>query len=310
MSYLGLFGEAALHAFVVFAVAFYLLRDDHRLSRWARDHLTDDPGPVEAYVRAVDNDLNTIFFGNILNAIITGTIGAIVYSLLTLAAPQGVAIPYAALVGLLTGVASLVPVVGMKVVYVPIAAYLFARPLFLVDAPGVLWFPTAFFVVSFVLVDLIPDLVLRPYVSGRNLHVGMVMMAYVLGPLLFGWYGIFLAPLLLVLVVHFARIVLPDLVTGDPVGTPNAPAPAADRVASTGTDATDAPVAESETTAGADRSGDRASHDADAARASDSPPESDGGSRTDDDADADEAAATSDTDGQRKDGDPEDAGGA
>jgi hypothetical protein len=40
------------------------------------------------------------------------------------------------------------------------------------------------------------------------------MIAYTFGPLLFGWYGIFLMPMLLVLVFHFARLVLPELVQG------------------------------------------------------------------------------------------------
>jgi hypothetical protein len=57
--------------------------------------------------------------------------------------------------------------------------------------------------------------VLRPYVSGGSLHVGTVMLAYTLGPLLFGWYGIFLMPMLLVLIVQFVQIVLPELVTGN-----------------------------------------------------------------------------------------------
>jgi hypothetical protein len=65
------------------------------------------------------------------------------------------------------------------------------------------------------------------------------MIAYTFGPLLFGWYGIFLMPMLLVLVFHFARIVLPELVQGrdiqpfaldpavDPVvGQPSLPADA------------------------------------------------------------------------------------
>jgi hypothetical protein len=68
--------------------------------------------------------------------------------------------------------------------------------------------------VTVVIVDLLPDFVLRPYVSGRNLHIGLVMFAYILGPLLFGWYGIFLGPIILVLVFHFARVVLPELLVG------------------------------------------------------------------------------------------------
>jgi predicted PurR-regulated permease PerM len=74
-----------------------------------------------------------------------------------------------------------------------------------------LWFPATFAAVAFFVVDVIPDMVLRPYVSARDLHMGTVMFAYLLGPLLFGWYGIFLGPMLLVIAVRFNRIVLPEL---------------------------------------------------------------------------------------------------
>ncbi|WP_411963739.1 AI-2E family transporter [Haloferax sp. YSMS24] len=208
-------GIGAVHLFIMIAFAFYLLRDGHKLSRWGLSLFADDKGILEAYVRAVDRDFNNIFFGNILNAVLTGTIGVIAYSLLNVAAPLGVKIPAPALVGLLAGIASLIPVVGMKLVYVPVAIYMGAQA-FVVNPPG-LWFVVLFAAVSFVIVDTIPDLVLRPYVSGRSLHVGAVMIAYTFGPLLFGWYGIFLMPMILVLLVNFARLVLPELVTGRPI---------------------------------------------------------------------------------------------
>jgi len=208
-------GTGAVHLFVMLAVAFYLLRDGGRLGRYLV-RFTDQSGIVDAYVLAVDRDLKSIFFGNILNAIVTGTIGVIVYSLLNVFAPDGGSIPAAALVGLIAGVASLVPIVGMKLVYVPVAAFMAVRAV-ANDVTGGLAFVLAFALASLVIVDTIPDLVLRPYVSGRSLHVGAVMIAYTLGPLLFGWYGIFLMPVLLVLVVHFVRIVLPELLAGEPL---------------------------------------------------------------------------------------------
>jgi len=55
------------------------------------------------------------------------------------------------------------------------------------------------------------------YVPGRNLQVGSVMSAYIFGTLLFGWYGIFLGSVLLVLSVHFARVVLPALLDAERV---------------------------------------------------------------------------------------------
>jgi predicted PurR-regulated permease PerM len=210
LKYVGFIGNALLHLFVMLAIAFYLLRDGPRLSRWIDSTFGDDRGVFAEYSRAVDADFASIFFGNILNAIMTGVIGALAYTTLNEVATTTL-IPYPALLGLLTGVASLVPVVGMKLVYVPVTGYLVAQSL-----PGTegLGFAAVFFAVSFVVVDAIPDFVLRPYVSGRNLHIGTVMFAYIFGPLLFGWYGIFLGPIILVLVFHFARIVLPVLFDG------------------------------------------------------------------------------------------------
>lgn len=121
----------------------------------------------------------------------------------------------------------------MKIVYVPVTAYLGVRAAL---GSGAWWFVAVFVVSAFVVVDVIPDLLIRPYVSSGggfslgpfdsdsdeqsrdgSLHTGLLMFAYVLGPFLFGWYGIFLAPMVLVLVVHFVRLVLPELLTGAPV---------------------------------------------------------------------------------------------
>jgi len=213
LGYLGFVGNGLLHLFVMFAFAFYLLRDTERLSEWANDH-SDDRAVLKAYIKAVDRDLQNVFFGNILNAIMTGAIGAISFSVLNLVAPSQLAIPYPALTGLLAGVASLIPVVGMKLVYVPVVGYLGAKAAYLETGFS---FVIMVFLVSLVIVDSIPDFFLRPYVSGRHLHVGMVMFAYILGPLLFGWYGLILGPLILVVLFHFVRMIVPELITGKPI---------------------------------------------------------------------------------------------
>jgi len=213
LRYLGIVGTGLLHLFVMFALAFYLLRDGPRLRSWA-SNLTDDRSVLVAYFAEVDESFDTVFYGNILNAIITGVIGAIVFSLLNLVAPAAVRVPYPALTGLLAGAASLIPIVGMKLVYVPLTLYL----MLLATTSGEgWWFVTMFAIVSLVVVDVIPDLMVRPYVSGGKLHTGALMFAYILGPFIFGWYGIFLGPIILVLVSHFVRIILPELVTGESV---------------------------------------------------------------------------------------------
>jgi predicted PurR-regulated permease PerM len=202
--------NALVHLFIVVAIAFYLLRDGGRLAAWARTRFADDGGVFEAFSTTVDRDLEQIFFGNVVNAVLTGLIGAAAYSALDAVAPAAVSVPVPILLGLLSGAASLVPLVGMKLVYVPATVYLLGRAVS-ADASGVLWFPLVFAAVAFVIVDVIPDIVLRPYVSGRNLHMGMVMFAYIFGPLLFGWYGLFLGPLLLVLVAAVSQELLPAI---------------------------------------------------------------------------------------------------
>ncbi|ESS08161.1 MAG: putative permease [uncultured archaeon A07HN63] len=198
-------GTVAINLFAMVVLAFYLLRDDHRLGRWIAEQFDAEDSIAGEFFHAVDRDLSSIFFGNILNAIVAGTIAVIAYSLLNVVAPAGGAIPAAALVGLLAGVASLIPVVGMKIVYVPVFLYMAVRGVLV--GGGSLWFVLLFGVVSVVIIDLIPDLVLRPYVSGKNVHIGLLMLAYILGPLFFGWYGLFLMPALLVCFIQFARIV-------------------------------------------------------------------------------------------------------
>ncbi|MBX0323479.1 AI-2E family transporter [Halomicroarcula sp. F13] len=232
VNYLGFVGTGLVHVFVMFAVAFYLLRDGPRLAEWAKDFL-DHRGVLDRYFHEVDRSFHKVFYGNILNAIVTGAIGAISFSLVDVVAPAGTAVPYPALTGLLAGAASLIPIIGMKIVYVPMAAYLGVQTAL---GGGEWWFVALFTGVAFVVVDTIPDLLVRPYVSsgksfsiGRfgardsdaevkaGLHTGTLMFAYVLGPFLFGWYGIFLAPMILVFVVQFARFVLPELVEGEPI---------------------------------------------------------------------------------------------
>jgi predicted PurR-regulated permease PerM len=211
--YLGVVGTGLLHLFVMFALAFYLLRDGSRFVEWG-SHLTTDRSVFEEFVVEVDESFDKVFYGNILNALITGVVGAIVFSLLNQVAPAAVNIPYPALTGLLAGGASLIPIVGMKLVYVPMTGYL----ALLAGTSGEgWWFVVVFAAVSFVVVDVIPDLIVRPYVSGGKLHTGALMFAYILGPLIFGWYGIFLGPIILVLVSQFARIILPELATNQPI---------------------------------------------------------------------------------------------
>jgi len=208
----GLLANAALHGFILLAGTYYLLTDGSQLVCWFLDNF-DESGVVESYAVAVDSELSSILFGNILNAFLTGIIGILVFSGYNLVAPEAVTVPFAPLVGALTGAGSLIPVVGMKIVYIPVGAILTGTAI-ASGQSSALGFVVLFLLLAFVVVDTIPDFLIRPYVSGNRTHVGLLMFAYILGPIAFGFYGIFLGPILLVLLTEFFRTIAPYVFTG------------------------------------------------------------------------------------------------
>jgi predicted PurR-regulated permease PerM len=197
-----------LNAFIVVIVTYYLLIDGTRIRSWLLRF--DDDAIIREYLEAVDDELEAVLFGNLLNVIATALIAITVYHGYNAVAPAPVTVPYPTLAGALTGVASLVPVVGMKIVYLPLAV-ITALPSLLGGDQTLLVYVALFLVVVVVVVDTIPDIILRPLLSGKTTHVGLLMLAYTLGPVVLGFYGLFFAPIVLVVGLTFANTALPRL---------------------------------------------------------------------------------------------------
>ncbi|WP_255148979.1 AI-2E family transporter [Halorarius halobius] len=200
-----------LNLFIVLILTYYLLVDGGRIRSWLLRF--DDDAIVRDYLEAVDEELEAVLFGNLLNVIATALIAILAYHGYNVVAPAAAQVPYPTLAGALTGIASLIPVVGMKIVYFPLAV-IAAIPVLLGQGSG-LAYVGGFLVVAVVVVDTIPDLILRPILSGETTHVGLLMLAYTLGPVVLGFYGLFFAPILLVVALTFADTALPRLLGVD-----------------------------------------------------------------------------------------------
>jgi predicted PurR-regulated permease PerM len=185
-----------------------------------------------AYVAAVDEDLESVFFGNLLFAVVMAVVAAVTYLGTNLVAPDGVQVPMVLVLGALTGVASLIPIIVGKVVYVPVVGYLAVQA----TESGALPFVAGTLVVYVLVLDVLPQAFVQPYLSGRQLDMMLLLFAYVVGPIVFGWYGLFLLPVLFVLLLEAVRIVLPELLRG------TSPRPTVQLTTEPGTD----PVAERE----------------------------------------------------------------
>jgi predicted PurR-regulated permease PerM len=202
-----------LNLFVVVIVTYYLLLDGRRMRYWLLRF--DDDAIIREYLEAADEELESVLFGNLLNVIAISLIAIASFTAYNVIAPAPAEVPYPALAGTLTGIASLIPVVGMKIVYLPLTA-IAALPIALGGDQSLLPYIVGFLAVAVVVVDTIPDILLRPILSGENTHVGLLMLAYTLGPVVLGFYGLFFAPILLVVALTFADTALPRLLGAAP----------------------------------------------------------------------------------------------
>lgn len=204
-----LIAASLLNLLIIAVVTYYLLTEGHKARSWLEAF--DDEAIAKGYFEAADKELEEVLFGNLLNVIAIAIIAIVAYMGYNAVAPTAAEVPYPALAGALTGIASLIPVVGMKIVYVPLAGAA-ALPIILDGGdPLMLAYIGVFLAVAVVIVDTIPDLLLRPYLSGEQTHVGLLLLAYIFGPIVFGFYGLFLAPIILVLGLTFAQTALPRL---------------------------------------------------------------------------------------------------
>ena len=210
----GIIANGLLHIALALTLAFYLLRDGDRIRTVFRRIVGSSDTAIYSYMTAVDRDLQTIFFGNVLFVLAVAVLAAIIYQGANFLAPPALQIPIPLVLAALTGVTALIPIVVSKVVYVPLVLYLAYQA----SLSGVsMVIPAGLLVVSFVFLDILPQAFLQPYITGRKLKLGLLLFAYIFGPLLFGWYGLFFLPLLLVLGIQALRIVVVELIHGEPV---------------------------------------------------------------------------------------------
>jgi predicted PurR-regulated permease PerM len=198
--------------FIAFALSFYLQRDGDKLKDIVFRIIDYDRDTIE-YIEVLDKDLKIVFLGNIALALSTGVLGATTFYLITILVPGGEILRYPGLIGFMCGIASLIPVVGMKLVYFPVTVILYIVSFIQNSMPEALVFPTVFFLVGLVIVDFIPDLIARPYLGSLGgVSTSILLFSYIFGPLVFGWYGLFFGPLVFVALYEFVIIILPKII--------------------------------------------------------------------------------------------------
>jgi predicted PurR-regulated permease PerM len=211
---LGAFTATLYNVFLMLLFAFFLLVYDGQLARWFEANVLGTDSMSVNYLRNVDRGLTSVYFGYTLTIFVVIILAAIIYTVFNFLAPGNLAIPSAVLLAVVTGVFTLIPLVGRSIVYAFIVALLSVQAVN--TNPRLLWVPVLFFLLMVLVFDNVVRTYIRPYLSGKQYNMALVMFAYLLGPALFGWYGIFMGPLLMVLIVEFITNVLPQIAAVQP----------------------------------------------------------------------------------------------
>lgn len=201
--------------FIIFFIGVTLLTDDERIRAWFKKTfpsvVAENNNLFARYMGNVDADLEKIFFSNLLSIVFFAIIAVVCYQLVNIFAPPSLDIPSPILLGILTGVCALIPIVGMWLVVGPMTLYLIANGL----SAGTLFPNLGFFIVEFlfifIFVTTLPGFVVGPYLARGKINTGLLMFAYILGPLVFGISGLFLGAIVLVLLVNYFSTVVPEL---------------------------------------------------------------------------------------------------
>jgi len=194
--------------FLALIVAYYLLTDGHKLRLWFTGTLFNNSEIAKKFFKNIDTNFHHLFIGNILAAVITAIFGCIIFLLVDnfLLPPELSIGKYAIVLGILCGAASLIPGIGMKLVWVPLLIYFIIQAYLLNILFEVWWIIIIAIVIIVFFVDWVPDLLVRPYIAGKDTHTGLILFSYVLGPWVFGFKGLLLGPMIVVVVINLCRI--------------------------------------------------------------------------------------------------------
>jgi predicted PurR-regulated permease PerM len=218
---IGSVAAGLFNVFLSLLFAFFLLREDKRLVDWFRKNVSAKDSDVVGYLSAVDEGLQSVYFGYTITIFVVMILATVVYSAFNLVAPPGLRIPAPIPLAVVTGLFTVIPLVGRSIVYFVVTGYLVL--IALRTNPTSLWFPLVFLAVMELPFDNLIRVYIRPALSGRLFPMSLIVFAYLIGPPLFGWYGIFYGPMLMVVVVLFLQLKFPRLVGRSEDRTPMGP---------------------------------------------------------------------------------------
>jgi len=182
---------------------FFFFRDGDRMVASLRRLIPMDPIDKDAIFRRLYETLSAVMRGMVVTAVVQGLLLWIGLAVL--------GVPYAAFLGVASGMLSMLPLIGSAAVWIPCVVYL---------AVAGLPIKAVCLAVYGTLVVSTVDNVLRPLVIGGAARLPTLFLFFGMlgGVEAYGILGIFLGPVLLSIVVSFIQIYQDQYATPEPKG--------------------------------------------------------------------------------------------
>ena len=171
-----------LNFFLMLLVIYYLLIDSERLLSFIID-LSPLPSEQDSMlIKKFKEMAGAILIGNGLGGLIQGTLGGLLFSFFGLTSPF--------LWGVIMGLLAFLPIIGIGVVFIPTAIYLFLK-----GRVGA----SIFFVIFYVVLSGGTEYLFKPKLVGQRvkMHPLLVFFSVIGGLKLFGILGIIYGPLVI-----------------------------------------------------------------------------------------------------------------
>jgi predicted PurR-regulated permease PerM len=192
-----------INFFFMLMVVFFLLMDGHKLAEFVIDLSPLPREEDEKLIQKFKDMTGAILMGNGLGGLIQGTTGGIVFALFGLNAPF--------LWGVVMAFLAFLPIIGIGVVFLPAALYLFLKGRIAA---------ALFFVVFYGVLSGGIEYIFKPKIVGDRvkMHTLLVFLAIIGGLKLFGILGIIYGPLIVtsfltltdIYTSNYQRIVEPE----------------------------------------------------------------------------------------------------
>jgi predicted PurR-regulated permease PerM len=181
--------ESVVSGGLMLLALFFFFRDGERMSAGIRDLLPMDDEHKHAVFARVYDTLTAVVQSMVVNAVVQGVLGGFGYWAIG-------ALPFSVFLGFLTGVASFLPPLGAAFIWVPAGIYLLVVGNVVRGVLLLLW--------GLLAISMVDNIIRPLFIGGRARLPTFLLLFTILGGMsVYGFLGIFLAPVILAALLSF-----------------------------------------------------------------------------------------------------------